>query len=396
MQVRKLFMVSFIGAIPPRTALQICSLVKYGYQVFSLSNHENRGSVSTDAVQHVKIRSRIFDWFENKRFVRQIRAPFSQMEYIVSAARKLDGLVSEKDIIQLNHPLLLFLCPKLKRKGCRIIYDAFEFYDLVYSDFGLSGRFFAWICNFAERLYLPKVDAIACVGSRNHWLRDRLAGLNPNTVELLNLPSIDTAASDEKLSSLIPADKGIKYIVYAGGLKPKKGIESFSEIVRRVKASRPDTHFLIIGNILCGKSASEWLSDEGISEKCTHIPWLPMSDLSTLLQHNHIGLVLMSPKKAYLALGQGGGRKLFTYMAAGLPVIAPDFGTAWDMVTNHEIGRQVDTTNPGAVADALILLLEDEDMRNRMSRRAIGLFKSDFYWEKIENAYISLLSNCRY
>jgi glycosyltransferase involved in cell wall biosynthesis len=211
-------------------------------------------------------------------------------------------------------------------------------------------------------------------------------------LEIWNLPSLE-CYTDEKLTFEIRRRfSGKKLIVYAGGLKPQKGLENFPDIVRHVVKKCTEAHFLIIGNVKVDGHVQAWLIREGIDQHCNYIPWLSFNALYTYLVEASVGLILSVPTGSHLLLGPGGGRKLFTYMAAGLPVVAPYHSASWDLVTAESIGIQVDTTRAEKIGARIIELLEKRKVREEMARRAKTLFIEKYNWECQETKYIEMFS----
>jgi glycosyltransferase involved in cell wall biosynthesis len=385
------FIVCFLGVIPPRTWLQCRSLEKFGFNPCIIASNCTENTTAGKYPKTVFVNTRLYHRLTKKKKLRRLRVPAVYLEYLTMVLITLWRRVSPGDRIQFSHPLLLLLTTLLRKQRVAFYYDAFEFYSLVYDELGLAGHIYARLCDILERHFLPNINGVICTASKSSWLKHRLARLNSNTLELHNLPTVhlDDKPLCRKLEDL-SANK--KIVVYAGGLKPEKGIEIFVPTVKKVIQADSQCHFLLIGNICGPDSADRWLKDHQIASVCTYIPWMSPPRLAACLRYCSVGLILMSPKNAYRALGAGGGRKLYTYMAAGLPVVAPSFGIAWNIVTEKHIGLQVDTTSYKAVSQAVISLLRDTESRIRMSERARILFLTDYNWERFESEYVSHLT----
>jgi phosphatidylinositol alpha-1,6-mannosyltransferase len=68
--------------------------------------------------------------------------------------------------------------------------------------------------------------------------------------------------------------------------------------------------------------------------------------------------------------GEGFGIAYLEAAARGLPAVAGDRGGAVDAVVDGETGLLVDATDPGAVAEALVTLLTDAPLRERLGAAA--------------------------
>ena len=77
--------------------------------------------------------------------------------------------------------------------------------------------------------------------------------------------------------------------------------------------------------------------------------------------------------------------KLWEYMAAGKPVVATDLDNIRDIVGDDR-GILVPPGDPDALADALVKVLTDEDLRRRMGESSLA-FARENTWEKRVDEY---------
>jgi glycosyltransferase involved in cell wall biosynthesis len=73
--------------------------------------------------------------------------------------------------------------------------------------------------------------------------------------------------------------------------------------------------------------------------------------------------------------------KAFEYMAAGLPVIAPDFPAWRALMDETGAGVTVTPTDPAAIADAITTLLRDPVRAAEMGRRGRQAVRERYNWE---------------
>jgi len=382
--------VSYLGGIPPRIHLQCKSLRKFGYKVRVMTHSSNQSLGSSYVDYMMGINTPILGWLSKTRVPKATRILLGHIEYISRLTKQLTPIVKPGDIVQLNHPLLLALVPLLRSKKVLIYYDAFEFYTVMFRNTGLLGRAFSVLCEKLENRYVPVLDGVFCVTSRNNWLKKRLMPLHRKIVELWNLPSLDQSINKELTNEIRRQFFGRELIAYIGGLKAHKGLTIFPDLVRQVARGYSRAHFLIIGKVQTDADVETWLHREGIREHCTHVPWVLPNVMNTYLSEAVVGLVLSPPSGIHLLVGPGNGRKMFTYMAAGLPVVAPKHGSAWDLVTSEMIGLQVDTTRAEDIANGVLTLLEQRELREQMANKAKSLFVERYNWECQEEKYIEL------
>ena len=84
------------------------------------------------------------------------------------------------------------------------------------------------------------------------------------------------------------------------------------------------------------------------------------------------------------SLSEGYGMALAEAMAFGLPVVASNVAAIPEMITHNENGLLVDPKNPQALALAIRQLIEDAQLRTRMSRANIEKAKTLPTWADFE------------
>src|SRR3546814_12200770 len=90
-------------------------------------------------------------------------------------------------------------------------------------------------------------------------------------------------------------------------------------------------------------------------QRTRHLGWLDQAQLAEEMAQARAGLVLLHPTNNYLVIRPN---KLFEYMAAGLPVIASDFGHWREVVEPAGCGLLVNPTDTRAIARAIEHLIE--------------------------------------
>jgi glycosyltransferase involved in cell wall biosynthesis len=104
-----------------------------------------------------------------------------------------------------------------------------------------------------------------------------------------------------------------------------------------------------------------------------------------------VGLALHQPIPRYYLLGKGNGRKFFTYMQCGIPIVGPKFGKVGQVVREEKCGILVDTTNPRQIADAIVYLFEHPREAKAMGDQGKKAVQEKYNWEiekqKLLNVY---------
>ena len=225
----------------------------------------------------------------------------------------------------------------------------------------------------------------------------------------------------------------VKRIMYAGGISPHKGIHVLLDAFKIVAAQYPDVHLDIIGprgsypleetfdlrdrasienvapfyaknrlSLLKSKlSRSAQNSDRylpylqskitgAIADKVAFLGMIPRPEL---IQHYYDADLFVFPP----IWDEGFGIPPVEAMAAGVPVVATRSGAIVETVQHGETGLLVEKNDPRALAQALLALLTDDALRERMGRagrlRATTRFTWDCAAAKMHSLYHALCSD---
>ena len=210
-------------------------------------------------------------------------------------------------------------------------------------------------------------------------------------------------------------------LLFVGRVSPEKGVYVLLRAVERVIAQGPDIQVDVIGGL--GSAPFEYMVL--ISEEKTvrdlaafYRGWRHRSDYPEALlrqlppelagrvnftgelPHNevadyyHRAHVLVNP-----SLSEAFGLSLVEAMASKIPVIATNVGGMKEVVEHGRTGLLVEPADPDALAEALIRLLKDDDLRRSMGeagyRRAAELYTwnrvSQCLWEK----YVEIMDHAK-
>jgi glycosyltransferase involved in cell wall biosynthesis len=169
-------------------------------------------------------------------------------------------------------------------------------------------------------------------------------------------------------------------------LVPIKAHETFLEAARAIAPVRPDATFLVVGD---GerRAALETLARElGLGARVRFLGW--RADLDRL--YADLDVVVLTSKN------EGSPVALIEAMAAGRPVVSTRAGGVEDVVTDGETGLLVPVGDAGAVARAVLHLLEDPHDAARLGAAAraavVPRFSSGRLVDDIDALYRRLLA----
>ncbi len=177
-----------------------------------------------------------------------------------------------------------------------------------------------------------------------------------------------------------------------GRFTPGKGHEEFIEAAEFIHRQSPNVKFLIVGDASFGEEAyANGIRElgRGLAEKGILTFAGFRSDIPEIMGAMDI-LAFPSHAEAF-------GDVLIEAMAMELPVVSTNCDGVLDIVVDGETGIQVPPRNGRALAEGLIHLIENEELRRTFGgagrKRAEEVFSLDRRTDKIEKLYSSLLSN---
>jgi spore coat protein SA len=203
---------------------------------------------------------------------------------------------------------------------------------------------------------------------------------------------------------------GIKRLLFVGRLSPEKGVHVLLEALQKVVGRYPQVQLDIVGPL--GNAPFEFLvrvsDDEQVSQLASFYSGLLrrgdyLSDLQRYVPSNlasrvrFVGSVPNSHVVDYYreadilvnpSFSEAFGMSLVEAMACQVPVVATRVGGMTEIVEDTHAGLLVGPGDATALAGAILRLLADDDLRERMGqagrRRAIERYS----WEQVtENLY---------
>jgi glycosyltransferase involved in cell wall biosynthesis len=147
-----------------------------------------------------------------------------------------------------------------------------------------------------------------------------------------------------------------------------KDQETFLRAAARVRAQVPNAVFVLAGegeriDLLKAYAAERGLADAAIfTGRCTRVPELLLaSDVGVLSSSN-----------------EGFSNAILEYMAAGLPVVSTNVGGVREAVIDGESGFVVPVADDELMADRLLQLLKDKELRLRFGARGQAIVAAKF------------------
>jgi phosphatidylinositol alpha-1,6-mannosyltransferase len=303
--------------------------------------------------------------------------------------RSVRKLVRERNIATVFFgaaaPLAL-LAPGLRTAGVKRIVALTHGHEVWWSRL--------WPFSIAIARIGRSVDALTYLGE---FTRGEIAkALNPASVaKLVRIaPGIDTEhfapRSDAQVlrESLGLADK--KVIVSVGRLVHRKGQDVLIAAMPEIIKSIDDVHLLLIGEGPYKKELEKRIKNLGLENRVTFLGRVQYTDLPRYIC---VGDVFAMPSRSRLAglEVEGLGIVYLEASACGLPVIGGISGGAPDAVLQGETGFSVDGTSAHEVAQAVVKVLADKELAQKLGTRGRQWIIEQWQWQMWSERFNQLL-----
>jgi len=150
--------------------------------------------------------------------------------------------------------------------------------------------------------------------------------------------------------------------LFVGVLEPYKDVDGLAEAWRRAAQRVPDARLVVVGKG-SRRSVVDGLVADGLAE---HFPELPPEQVASKLDE---ATVLVLPSRH-----EGLGRVVIEAFARGRGVVATRAGGILDLVDDGEQGLLVDPEDVGGLTDALVRVLSDRGLAERLGTAAHARF----------------------
>jgi len=190
---------------------------------------------------------------------------------------------------------------------------------------------------------------------------------------------------NEKIFTPINKTKTLgKYVLYTGILRARKGLFDLVECAKLVSKLRPDVHFVVCGKGPFLRKLEKEVREQRMQEQINLLGFVKREELIRLYQNATLHVV----PSHY----EGLPTVLLEAMSCGLPVVATDVCGNKEVITNGVNGFLVPSKSPKAMAEVILMLLENENIRERVGKAARNTIEDKYTWDKItDNVLASYL-----
>ena len=238
-----------------------------------------------------------------------------------------------------------------------------------------------------ERFVGKRTDMVVtvCDQNRNEVVQAKIAP--PERVVTvysgIDYSRFDVAADRTATCRAIGLDPDRPIVAMIGRLSPQKAPLDFVAAARLVLAQRPDVQFLMIGDGPLAGEVADAIADE--------------PRITALGQRDDVPEILSVLDVFVLSsLWEGLGRALTEAMVLGVPVAVTAVNGMPELVTHRETGMLSPPSDPAALADNIVWLLDHPDEARRFGRqgreRVLPQFSAGQMVERLDALYETLLT----
>ena len=183
-----------------------------------------------------------------------------------------------------------------------------------------------------------------------------------------------------------------QFVGFIGIFGQWHGVLTLASAVKHVIMECPDVQFVIIGDGQLKSRMIEILKTDGVLE---HVSFTGVVNHGEAPNYLSICDVLVSPHED-MEDGSpffGSPTKIFEYMAMGKGIVASRVGQLAEILEDGVNAVLVEQKNPKALAEGILTLMRDPELRVRMGRLAREKVFSQFTWEQNFRRVVSQVEN---
>ena len=250
--------------------------------------------------------------------------------------------------------------------------------------------------NFERRIAdeLNIFESVAAQSVTTEVQREKIAELYGWTAANIVVisPGVDVHTFQPHATSKLKRQTGLpdSYIFCLSRIDSNKGHDFLLHAFDLVRKEIPTTHLVIGGGSpkpdereLDVKALMEGIVNEkGMHDNVSIVGYVPDE---LLVQYYREAEMFVLP-----SLFEPFGMTALEAMACGIPVVASRLGGIRTVISSEENGLLVDPSNPAEFAEAMIRLLRDERLAERLGEAGRDAIVKEYSWEAIAEKHIAL------
>jgi len=376
------------GGGTPRISNIIKALVRREHEVYVASSIGVRKEDAIDQMGCVDLVPLLkVSRLSSNKMVKYLYAHPLNIWRVVKYARKI-----KPDLIISHNTIAGFaaLLAKGSRKECLVILDLTDLLFEYLEDYH-SGRWLRLVQLEGKRLERKTIRESDKIVTVSNSMRDILLtyGAKLENIEVI-CDGVDTKifkrTNEEELRNKF-GKSAENVIIFQGVIDPQDNPEIILDAAREVLKKYHRTMFWIIGDGTAVSSLKQKVAQDNLTEHFYFSGWVKQEKVARYISASDIGLVILPDSLS------ARGRvtlKEFEYWACGVPIIAPQLPALEEVVEEGKTGFFYQPSEFKDLAQKIILLIENKDLRKKMGQRGMEVVKEKFEWQKLTNHYVKI------
>jgi len=181
--------------------------------------------------------------------------------------------------------------------------------------------------------------------------------------------------------------EGFFYICFVGNIVYWQGLDYLVKSAPLILKKIPNVKFLIVGDGPTKEDLLRLVKQENLTKNFIFINSVPYRDVPKYINASDICVLYKIPMKSGFS-----PLKLYEYMACKKPVVATDT-KGLEIVKENNTGLLVAPQNSTKLAEAIITLLKDEELRKKMGENGRNLVVKNYSWNASVKKIINIFED---
>jgi glycosyltransferase involved in cell wall biosynthesis len=199
------------------------------------------------------------------------------------------------------------------------------------------------------------------------------------------IPAIGNGVDEKTFIPSQSKNRIERYVLYTGVLRARKGLFDFVKCAQIVCNERKDVKFVICGSGPFLNKLHKYVHEMGLQKNVIFLGYVPRATLIETYQNATVHVIPSHYEGLPTVLLEG--------MSCGLPVVATDIGGNNEVIASGVNGLLVPPKSPIELAQAILLLLDNPELRERLGDAARKTIENRYTWDKIADRLLSCYQN---
>jgi len=359
-----------------RVIKEAMTLAGNGYDVRILATMGN----NTLKIEHIEgiVIKRIKRKFQSNTLLGKMEFT---LKFTFAAVREKADIYHAHDLSTL---LECYIASRINRS--RLVYDSHE----LFAD-PTQNRVAVFLYSALEKHLIKKADLVITVDNYCSNILATTYKLDSRPLVLMNCPPLEPfRVGTDYAASITPEDiyrlkKNRRIILHQGVIQKGRGGMGLEELVESMKYLDDEYYLLMVGDGPLREDLEKMSMELGVDQRICFTGMISLTRLSDYTKLADIGVIVF--KKTSLNYYYASPNKLFEYIHANIPVLAPDYPLLKEIVEKYGIGVLIDKIEPEEIAAKIKLAFSDMNNYQRMTENT-KLAKRELNWENEERKLI--------